>query len=204
VTRDPEQRPGRLLTAGSALLFGVLGWLLAHAATDRLLGLAGHQHGGGSAHGHLHLPAAILLVACLTAGSALAVIVAALSGRGLPVTGHRSKRSTARRSSLLSTVAFVAAEFAEHAATGGHDIPPAGVLVLGGAVHALMGVASALVWHGYLERVSRLAGMLRGAVPGGSGSRSRSIAAPVVYPRRTWLALALAGRAPPALGAACG
>jgi hypothetical protein len=183
----------------------VLGWLLAHASTDWLLTRTEHHRGNAITHGHLHLSAAVLLVACLAGGSMLAVFIAALAGGHQPHPGRsRSKRSSAHRSSLLSTVAFVAAEFAEHALTGEHDVPPVGVLLLGGAVHALLGAASAVVWRHCLDEVLALACAVGDTVPGDPGHRIPVLGRGPVSLRRTWRALALAGRAPPrAFAAAC-
>jgi hypothetical protein len=204
-TRAPGQRGGRLLTAVSALSSGVLGWLIAHACTDWLLAHTGHHHGNPAVHGHQHLPAAVLLMACLAAASVLAVFVTALAGHQHVVPGrYRSQRSAAHRSSLLSSAAFVVAEFAEHAAAGAHDMPPAGVLLLGCAVHALVGAASAVVWRQCLEQVLCLAARIRRTAPSDTAHRLPPAIQRLVSPRRTWQALALAGRAPPPVAAVCG
>jgi hypothetical protein len=182
----------------SALLFGVLGWLTAHAATGWLAGHAGHGWGSDEAHSHTHLPAAALLVACLAGGSLLAIFVVAFGGEHrLDAVSRCSRIAAARRSSLLSTASFVAAEFVEHAATGQHDIPPAGVLLLGCAVHALMGAGSLLLWGRCVGDVLRLAGRLRAAAAVSAGHRILPVAVSRASARRTWRTLALAGRAPP-------
>jgi hypothetical protein len=199
------QRGGRLLTAVSALSSGVLGWLIAHACTDWLLAQAGHHHGNPAVHGHLHLSAAIMLTACLAGGSMLAVFVATLADRSRAgLRRYRPPSSVAHRSSLLSTTAFVAAEFAEHAASGAHDVPPAGVLLLGCAVHALISAACAVVWRHCLEQMMCLAARIRRAAPYRHAHRSPAAIRRPVALRRTWQALALAGRAPPPIAAACG
>jgi hypothetical protein len=205
-TRTPRQRGGRLLTAVSALSSGVLGWLIAHACTDWLLAQAGHHHGNPAAHGHLHLSVAIMLTACLAGGSMLAVFVAAVAGRRRAgPRRYRPTTSVAHRSSLLSTAAFVAAEFAEHAAAGAHDVPPAGVLLLGCTVHALISAASAVVWRHCLEQLLCLAARIRRAAPCRHAHRPSAAVRRPVGLRRTWQALALAGRAPPPpFASACG
>ncbi|GIF42693.1 hypothetical protein BC793_12216 [Actinoplanes xinjiangensis] len=198
----PGQRGGRLLTVVSALSAGVLGWLIAHACTDWLLAHAGHHHGNPGAHGHLHLSAAILLTACLAAGSVLAVFMAAMAGRvRAGPRRHRPMSSVAHRSSLLSTTAFVAAEFGEHAAAGAHDVPPAGVLLLGCAVHALISAACALVWRHCLEQVLGLAARIRRTASYRNAHKPPAVVRRPVALRRTWQALAMAGRAPPTASA---
>jgi hypothetical protein len=204
-TRAPVPRGGRLLTILSALCCGVLGWLIAHACTDWLLTHVGHHHGNPAVHGHLHLAAAIMLVACLAGGSMLAVFVAALAGRHrADPRRYRPRRSVAHRSSLISTAAFVAAEFTEHAVAGAHDVQPAGVLLLGCAVHALVGAASAAVWRHCLDQVLYLAARIRHVTPGNTAHRLAPAVRRPVSPRRTWQALATAGRAPPPIPAVCG
>jgi hypothetical protein len=204
-TRAPVQRSGRYLTVVSALSSGVLGWLIAHACTDWLLAHAGHHHGNPAVHGHLHLPAAVMLVACLAGGSTLAVFVAALADRRRgDARRYRPKRSAAHRSSLISTAAFVTAEFTEHAVAGVHDMPPAGILLLGCAVHALVGAASAAVWRHCLDHVLCLAARIQRVTPGNPAHRLPPAVRRPVSPRRTWQALALAGRAPPPVTAVCG
>lgn len=189
--------------AASALLFGVLGWLVAHSVTDWLVGHAGHGLGAEAAHHHLHLPAALVLVACLAGGSLLAVFVVALLGRHrLDAGTPRSRGAAARRSSLLSTASFVAAEFVEYGLTGHHEIPPVGILLVGGVVHALMGAGSSVLWGWCVRDLLRLAGAMRAAAPARTGHRLLFGATRPRAARRTWLALALAGRAPPPVGCA--
>jgi hypothetical protein len=189
--------------ATSALVFGVLGWLVAHTVTDWLVGHAGHGLGAEAAHRHLHLPAAALLVACLAGGSLLAVFVVALVGRHrLDVGSPQSRRAAARWSSLLSTASFVGAEFVEYGVTGHHEIPPVGILLVGCVVHALMGAGSSVLWGWCVRDLLRLAGTLRGGVPARTGYRILSVATRPSSARRTWRALALAGRAPPVVGCA--
>jgi hypothetical protein len=189
--------------AASALLFGVLGWLIAHTVTDWLAGHAGHGLGAQAAHHHLHLPVAVLLIACLAGGSLLAVFVVALLGRRrLDAGWPRSRGAAARRSSLLSTASFVAAEFVEYGVTGHHQIPPVGILLVGGVVHALMGAGSSVLWGWCVRDLLRLAGTLRRAVPARTGYRVLLVATRPRAARRTWLALAMAGRAPPPAGCA--
>jgi hypothetical protein len=197
-TRRTGQRDGRLLLATSALLFGVLGWLLAHAATDWLFAHTGHGPAGGTAHGHLHVSAAVVLVACLAGGSLLATFTVALLGRRrLSIGTARSRRAAASRSSLISTASFVAAEFAEHAVTGRHDVPPVGLLLLGCVIHALLGAGSSLLWRRCVGGVLQLARLVRGSAPAISDHRTLPARMPWVSALREWRALALAGRAPP-------
>ncbi|GAA3016782.1 hypothetical protein [Streptosporangium longisporum] len=192
------------MTTTSALLFGILGWLAAHGATGWLAGHAGHGLGRDVIpHQHAHLPTTVLLVACLAGGSLLAIFVAALSGstRLHPDSrwdSHRVRLAAARRSGLLSTGAFVAAEFAEHAATGQHDIPPAGVLLMGCTVHAVLGAVFSLLWGCFVRGVVRRAGRLRSDTTVNLDPRIRLVSEHRIAARRTWQALAQAGRAPPA------
>ncbi|MCG5436438.1 hypothetical protein [Micromonospora foliorum] len=194
--RGRAQRGGRLLFAASALLFGVFGWLTAHAATIWLLGHTGP--GSGETHHHPHLSGAVLLTGCLAGGSLLAVLAVAVRG-GPQLDAHlqRSRRAAAHRSSLLSTAAFVAAEFVEHALTGQHDMPPLGVLLLGCVVHAAMGAGTSLLWRCWVDDLLQLAALLRGHAPTYATRRARWHARRQIAARRTWQALASAGRAPP-------
>jgi hypothetical protein len=191
------------LLATSALLFGVLGWLAAHTATDWAVGHSGHGLADGPAHHHLHLPAAALLVACLAGGSLFAIFAVAVLGRHPLAAGSpRSKLASARRSSSLSTASFVAAEFVEHAVTGQHEIPPIGVLLIGCVVHALMGAGSSMLWGWCVRDVLRAASVLRGGGPVCFGQRRLPVAARRTPALRTWRLLAMAGRAPPPVGCA--
>jgi hypothetical protein len=181
--------------AVSALSFGSLGWLVAHAATDSLVS---HTHHGAHAPTHPHLPAALLLVGCLASGSLLAVFAGAVSGRHrFDRTPSWSRPATARRASLLSTGAFVAAEFIEHAVTGRHDVPPIAVLLLGCAIHALLGAAASALWGRCVHDVLRLAELLRGGPVVGSTCRVPRAVRHRHIPVRSRWALPLAGRAPP-------
>ena len=66
---------------------------------------------------------------------------------------------------MLSTGAFVAAEFAEHAFTGQHDVPLIGVLLLGCIVHAVTGACRSMLWSGWVDELLLSAELLRGRVP---------------------------------------
>lgn len=177
--------------------------LVSHGATGWLAGHAGHGLGRDVIpHQHAHLPTTMLLVACLAGGSLLAIFVAALSGSKRLRPDSRwdsrpARLAAARRSSLLSTAAFVAAEFAEHAATGQHDIPPVGVLLLGGVVHAVLGAVFSLLWGCFVRSMVRLADRLLSGGTVNAGPRIRLAPEHRVAARRTWQALAQAGRAPP-------
>jgi hypothetical protein len=178
------------------LLLGVFGWLTAHAATIRVLGHAGP--GGVTPGDHLHLSGAVLLVGCLAGVSLLAVFAVALLGGRQLVPGRRwSRRALARRSSLLSTGAFVASEFAEHAFTGRHDVPPVGVLVLGCVVHAVTGACTSMLWSGWVDELLLLAALLRGGVPIQTRYCNPRLVRREIAARRSWRNVACAGRAPP-------
>jgi hypothetical protein len=197
--RGREQRGVRLLTAVSALLFGGVGWLVAHTATEWLTGHAGHGLGGDAAHSHTHVSTAALLIGCLAGGSLLAIFTVALSGHGnLDAVAQRSRRVAARRWGLLSTASFVAAEFIEHAVTGAHEIPPVAVLLLGCAIHGLAGAITSILWGYCVDDVMRLATLLLGGDVVEPGSRIRFAGRRRIARRRTWRAIAVAGRAPPA------
>ncbi|WP_199042969.1 hypothetical protein [Glycomyces salinus] len=90
-----------------------------------------------------HSGMAALFLGCLALG-VLAALLTAPARRG---GSARPSRASVRASSLLSTGAFVATDFAERAVSGDYAVPPLLVLLIGAAVYALVGAGASLLWH---------------------------------------------------------
>lgn len=182
-----------MLTAASALTFGLLGWTVAHGLSTWLFG---HCHVAGASPevwrlDH-HAGEVALLAACLALGSLLALL--AVPNRGRPQSF--SRKQAVRLSALLSTGAFIATDFTERAVAGEYPVPPLMVLLIGLLVYALIGAGASLLWQCCLNAVQGVMRLLeygrahapyrRSAVTGGSAGFARRCAARVH-----------AGRSPP-------
>jgi hypothetical protein len=187
-----------LFVAASALSLGVLGWLVAHAATYRIV--EHHHHGvdPGVRHAHGYLGPTGLIASCMAAASLLAIFaVCRRAGHAGHGPGGPVDRGTLLALSVLSTAAFVLAELVEHAAAGEHGVPPLLVLVVGVGVQAVIGAGTSLLWRSCVRSVERLATRRRPApslAVGEAASPIPVVATPVVT--RVW-SRACAGRAPP-------
>lgn len=182
-----------LLTTGSALAFGLLGWIAAHGISAWLLQ---HCHGGGAAPWRLdrHAGEAALFAGCLALGSLLALLAAPAAGRP---SGPDRKR-TARLSALVSVGAFLATDVTERVAAGDHPVPPFSVLLIGLAVYAAIGTGTSLLWRYCLTRVQGVSRLLDRAEPQAPQCHS-TFAERTESFRPAHFAGICAGRSPPAL-----
>ncbi|MGQ0843471.1 MAG: hypothetical protein ACT4QF_04995 [Sporichthyaceae bacterium] len=186
----------RLLTAGVAAGFGVLGWLGAQVAT---LALLGHGHLDASGHGfrHVHgyatptaLAAAAMVAACLLALSLL------------PGTGPRADGARTRPSLLVGVAApaaaFVALEGFDALITGAEVAHAGRALAVGVACQALFGLGAAYLAATCRDRA--LSPTPAGA-PVGLPAPRRSLPRPGhrVATCSAWLTGPAGSRAPPPL-----
>lgn len=185
----------------SALSIGVLGWSVAHGLTWWLLS---HQHlvdGVTVSHSHSLLPSVALLAASIAAGALLSMFVVSCRW-GQPAGRRTVARRELRRAAALPVVAFLAAELAEHQLTGDHQMPGPMVLLIGGVVYLLAGIATTLLWRGSTQAMRDLAwrlSVLQSGVRTGAYRPPPSIeAAATAVHRRRWTST-VAGRGPPAL-----
>jgi hypothetical protein len=180
-----------LLSAGSALAFGLLGWVTAHELSSWMFD---HAHIAGSAPNAWnldhHAGIAALLFSCLAIGSLLALL-AAPSTQAQPRTA-----SATRLPVVLSIGGFIATDFAERAVAGQHGLPPLLVLLIGASVYALIGAGSSLLWRSFVGL------RLRALAPADEPARIHVVRRHEVgtrlagFPARHWMP-ASAGRAPP-------
>ena len=190
---------GRLLTVGSALAVGACGWLTAHALTYWLMA---HGHTGplGQAARHTHHYSASLaiLAGCLAAAALLAVMITAGTGgrRGPRPPGHLER--VMRRDTTLSTAAFVGAEIVQHWVMGENHRPPVAVLVLGAALHALIGAITSLVWLRCIDGMHHLPRLANTPRLDTRPRRPGPCAPGHLRRRREVWAFSIIGRAPPA------
>ncbi|THV27250.1 hypothetical protein [Glycomyces paridis] len=136
--------------AASAVVFGLLGWVGAHALSSWLLD---HAHVTGRAPDVWRLDEHADQVAILAAGLAIGSLAGLAAIRVRP----RASKRAVRVSALLSTGAFVCTDAAERAVAGEYPVPPLMVLVLGLAVYAFIGACASLLWQ-------CLVGAVRGAL----------------------------------------
>ena len=185
-----------LAIVGPAVV-GAFGWLLAHCLTFWLIA---HSHRGDlsplARHVHDSSAAAAVIAGCLAAACLIAVALTSTPGAARATPTPRQRRRTFQLAVGLSTGGFLLADTVEHVVVGLERTPPT-VVLLGAALHALIGAASSLFWLHYTDSVHHL---LR--------ARARLDGLPALRPgpastgphlRRTNLwAYTFAGRAPPA------
>lgn len=180
-----------LLTTGSAIAFGLLGWIAAHGISAQLLH---HDHGGDATPATWrldhHAGEAALFAGCLALGSLLALLAAPATGRP----GGPDRKRTTRLSALVSVGAFLATDMTERMVAGDQPVPSFTVLLIGLAVYAAIGTGTSLLWHCCLAKDRGVSGLLDDLIAPQCHS---TLAARTEPFQRTAFASACAGRAPP-------
>ncbi|HTF51508.1 MAG TPA: hypothetical protein VK735_29030 [Pseudonocardia sp.] len=178
----------------SALSFGVLGWLLAHALIERAL----PRFAG--AHALEHAGAVGVAAGCMAAGSLAAM--AAASGRIRASGASKPYRPGSRAAcwfGLVPPAAFVVFALVAHPGSGDHGLPPLMLLALGALVQAAVGVGTSLIWRLFLAAVQQPLPFLPPLpAPDGDGV-VLAVRAQLAVPRgQLWISLR-PGRAPPSV-----
>jgi len=184
-----------LLTAGSGLAFGLLGWVAAHDISSWLLA---HCHVSGAAPDvwrvDRYAGETALFAGCLALGSLLALVAAPNPGRS----GGPGRRRTTRLSALVSVGAFLATDLTERVVAGDGPMPPFMVLLVGLAVYAAIGTGTSFLWWYCLGTVRGVAGLLDRRRPL-APHRLSAVAARLATFRPVAYTGICAGRSPPSL-----
>jgi hypothetical protein len=179
----------------SALSFGVLGWLLAHALIERAL----PRFAG--AHALEHAGAVGVAAGCMAAGSLAAM--AAASGRIRASGASKPYRAGSRATcsfGLVPPAAFVVFALVAHPGSGDHHgLPPLLLLTLGALVQAAVGVGTSLIWRLFLAAVQQPLPFLPPLPALDGDGVVLAVRAHLAVPRgQLWISLC-PGRAPPSV-----